>query len=138
MMAAPAFQWIVVEEGRAVEGEAGERAVVERLLQDVGEPAVRAAAEHAARPHGEADGSAGLGIGALVGQVVIVGKSLIARRRADAAGHVHLLFRQILPENLQRIRETVVAEFGRDIGHAGIEIHRPDRVSRHLGLLAHR
>ena len=78
------------------------RAVVERQLHDVGVAPVGAAAEHAAGPEDQADRRAGLGIGALVRQVVVVGEAFVRGRRADAAGDVHLLGGEVVPQRLER------------------------------------
>ena len=94
--------------------------------------------QHPLRPEDERDGSAGLGIGGFVGQVVGLGEAFVALLRAEPGGHVHLRRRHVAPQRLAGALEAGVVELEREIGHRRGHIHRAHRMADHLGLLAHR
>ena len=127
-----------IEEAFAVEGDAGEDAVVELALEDVGVAGVGIEGEHAAREEGHADGRAGLGIGGVVRQVVIEGKCLADLGAAQAPGDVHFLAGHVVPEGLAGIFQGFIAENAREVGHSRVEVDGPDGVPDGLGLLPHR
>ncbi len=130
------FERVLVEEGAAVARQAGHGTVVEREFHRVGVAAVGAAAEHPGGPEDEADGGAGLGVGGLVGEVVVLGEAFVGGSRADAAGDVHLLGGEVVPEDFEGGRQGVVIVLGGDVGHAGIEVHGADGVADDAGLFA--
>ena len=138
VMLAGAFERVLIEEGLAVERQPGQRAIVERDFHDVGEASVGAAAEHAVRPEHQADRRAGLRIGALVGQIVVVGKALVGCRGSDAAGDVHLLGDEVVPERFEGLGQRVVAVLGGDVRHSRIEIHGAHGMPDDLLLVANR
>ena len=135
---AVAFQRVHVEIVLAIAAEPGEGAVVERRLEHFGILAVEIEVQHALRPEDQRDGGAGLGIGGLVGQVVVVGEALVVRRRAEACGDVHLGDQDVVPQRLARRLQPGIAEFDGEVGHGGVHVHGAHRVPDHLVLLAHR
>ena len=137
-MAAGAAERILVEEAVAAQRHAGDQAVVGLALEHVGVLAVAAHQEQAVVPQADADGGARLAISRVVGQIVGDGEALVARRRADAAGQVHLVLRHVVPDFVHRGQQPFVAGDRRRVGHREVEVHRPHRVADHLRLFADR
>ena len=137
-MLAAALQRVLVEEQRAIERQAGNRAVVKRLLHHVGVARVGAHSQHPVRPEDQADGGAGLRVGGLIRQVVVRRETFVGGGRAEAAGDVEALGHEIVPQPVERDAQRIVAILSRDVGHAGIEIHGANRVAHDLVLLANR
>src|SRR5262249_13331384 len=90
VMLAFAAERVDVDEAVAAQRYAGQQAVVDLALQDVGVLAVAGHEEQAVVPQGHADGGARLRVGRVVGQVVGDRETLVVGRRADAAGDIHL------------------------------------------------
>ena len=65
-------------------------------------------------------------------------KPSLLRRRADAAGDVHLAVDHVVPDRVERVEQPRVAGQRRHVGHAAVEVHRAHGVAGHLGLLADR
>ena len=137
-VAAVAVQRIGVEIMLAVARQAGERTVEQRLLHHVGIFAVEVEMQHALRPEDQRDRGAGLGIGGIVGQVVVLGEALVGRGRTEPRGNVDLGGHDVGPQHLAGALEAVVLQFGREIGHRRIHVHGAHRVADHLALFAHR
>jgi hypothetical protein len=83
-------QRVRVEEALAVEGDAGEEAVVEDALEDVHVLRLAAEAEHPVVPYRPRDRGAGLGVRGEARQLAVVAEGLAVPARPEASGHVEL------------------------------------------------
>jgi hypothetical protein len=81
-MPAVALKRVRIEIVLAIAGEPAERVVEQGKLQHVGIFAVEVEMQHALRPEDQRYRRAGLGIGAVVGQVVVLGEAFVGRGRA--------------------------------------------------------
>ena len=134
-MLAERGQGIGIEEQVAGERDAGEDAVVEDALHDVGILAVELEALHPRIPEERGDVGAGLGIGAGVRQAVRRAIAFPAAGRADAAGDIELGPDHVGPDLVESGDGGRVAGQGGDIRRAGVEIAGPDGVADGFGLL---
>ena len=94
---AVATQWIDVEERPAVERHAGEEAVVQRPLDQIGEPRLARDQQEPPTPHDAGDRGAGLAVGDVRRQLVRVADRLAGMARAHAAGQVGLARDEVVP-----------------------------------------
>ena len=116
------FQRVHVEEALAVQRHAGQRGVVQRRLHNVRVLGLWRELEHATGEERQRNRGAGLGVGGVVGQVVVVGECLAVHRAADAAGNVQFLIDDIAPEPLGRIGEVLVVGQSGHVRQTGVEV----------------
>ena len=128
-------QGVGIEEQVAGERDAGEDAVVEDALHDVGVFPVELEALHPRVPEERGDVGAGLGVGAGVRQAVWRAIALPAAGRADAAGDIELGPDHVGPDLVEGGDVGRVPGQGGDIRRAGVEIAGPDGVADGFGLL---
>src|SRR5580698_5049843 len=81
-------QRIYIEEALAVEPDAGQEAVVERALDEVGEPGLAGDEQHPPVPHDRGDRGAGLTVGAVGRQLERHAERLTLVPGSDPAGEV--------------------------------------------------
>ena len=125
LLAVPA-QRIGVGPLGTIQLHAGKNRVVPAQLHDFGVAGVAGGLQHAPVPHHVADHPAGFVVGGGIGQIERRGDPLVNRlpatdlalafdkaagdrplvHGADAAGDVHLLFGQVLPQPLERIQQA--------------------------------
>ena len=129
---------IVIKEASTFEADAGEDVVVERPLHDVAVLAVKLGLQHSMPEQEEPDRGTCLGIRIFVWKVVIASEPLVFRRRTDPARDVELGGDDILPEAFAGREKVGVAVFHRQSGCSGEQVHRADRMTDHLRLLAKR
>jgi hypothetical protein len=111
-------QGIAVEETVAAQRQPVQRPVVEAALEHVGVLAFAGQQVHALVPEHHAHRGAGFAVGLLVGQVIIGRKALVAARRADAPGDVHVAVDHVFPDGFHGLHVAVVAGDGRYVGGA--------------------
>ena len=131
----PDLQGVDVEEFLPVRRHAGEHAVIQGPLHDVGVSRLRLHLQHAAGEEHQPHGGARLRIGGIVGQVIGEGKRLPGLGAAHTAGDVHLPPRHVLPQRPACRPHGLVAGEAGAVGHAAVEIHGPDGVAHRLLLL---
>ena len=137
-MAAAAGQRVVVEEALAVERQAAQGIVVQRLLQDVAVAPVALEQRHAVRPEHQPDRGAGLGVGRLVGQVIVGREAFVVLRGAEPAGDIEPLAVEVAPQTATGLEQGGVLLLGREVGHGAVEVHGAHGVTDDAVLLAHR
>ncbi len=135
---AVALKRIGIEIVRAVAAEAGERAVEQRELENVGVAAVEVEMQHALRPEDQRHRGAGLGIRGLVRQVVVDGEAFVMRRGTKSGGHIHLGVHHVGPQRLAGFLQRRVVELGGEVGHRGVQVHGAHGMADDLALLAYR
>ena len=135
LVLAARLERVRVEEGLAVERDAGNQAVEERPLHHVDVLGVAVQQEQPVVPVVHADRGAGLVVGGQVRQLVVAAERLADARGADAAGDVELLRDGVAPDRVDGVDIGGVAGERGDVGHAGIHVHRAHGVADRLGLL---
>ena len=113
MVVAAAGQGVDIEKVLTIQRDAADKTVVERLLNDVGIFTFAAELQQAVIPHDQRNRGAGFGIGGLIGQIVIGGKAFVMTRGANAAGEIHALVDQVLPQPFAGFQQRRVVEFMR-------------------------
>ena len=131
-------QRVLIEEAQAIQRDTAQHAVVERALKHICVAPVPRKLQQALIPKHHANCSAGLRICSLVRQVVRVCKALIAGCRPDAAGDIHALVHNTVPQALTGGQQACISVRVGHICHGGIEIHGTHGVPGHHSLLAHR
>ena len=134
----PHIQWIHVEEALPVQRDPRKDSIVQLLLQNIRVLCVRIQLQHTPCEEGHADRRAGLRVSRVIRQVIGKGKCFPDMCPSDAAGHVHVALRDVLPEALAGLFQRVILIQPRVVCHTGIQIDRAHRVSFCLGLLPNR
>jgi hypothetical protein len=117
-MLAVRFQWIRIEEQRAVERDAGDEPVVERPLQYIDVFRVAVEQKETLVPVVHADRGAGLVVGGHVRQLVCLAEGLVAAGGADAARQIELRADCVGPDGVDRLDVRRVSGERGDIGHS--------------------
>ena len=95
-------QRIGIKEFVARERKPAQRRVIDGKLHDINVAAIGIEVEHAMRPKRQRDCGAGLAVSGLGGHIVGKGETLVVMRRTDPAMHIHLMPRQVVPENARQ------------------------------------
>ena len=136
-MALAHLQRVHVGVAAAVEREAGEEAVVERALEQVGVARLARGEQHPPVPLHRGDRRARLAVAAVGRQLVGVAERLVAVVGAEAAGQVGLAAGHVGPPALHRREQLGLARLEVEVDDAGREVERPHAVALDLGRLAH-
>ena len=128
---------IAVEESSPVQRDSAQHAVIQGSLHHVGVNAIALKLQHPVRPKHQSDSRAGLRIGDVVRQIIVIGETLAMRQRANAPSDVHAPFGYVLPQTPTRGQQCLVHGFGGHVGHPAKEIHSPYGVPLSRGLLPH-
>ena len=131
-------QRVHVEELRPIKRDARQRAVVEDAFDKVGEPPFPVQERQPVVPERDADRGARLAVGVVVRQVILAGETLPVALHADAAGDVHLISDDVLPQPLHGVDVPRIAVKRGQIGHRTVEVQKTDRVTDRLRLLGDR
>ena len=132
------FQGIHIEKFRTVQRHAGDHPVVKCPLHHIGITAVLGDLEHPPGKEDQSDGSAGLCIDRIIGQIVVKGEGFSVSGGSDGSCHIHLLFHNIIPEPFAGFKQLLILCSACHLRHAGIQIHCPHRMAFCLVLLSHR
>ena len=132
------LQRIFIEEGFAVQGQAGDHAVVQGTLSGITIAGIGGEKRHAAGEQGQTKGGAGFGIGGAVGQMIGHGKGFASGLGTDSAGDVHLLFINIVEQALGGSLQLGITQLQSQIGNGTVQIYRTHRMTQGLILLRYR
>lgn len=136
----PQLQRVGVEEpgARGVDrrGQGVEDLALDRLGVGGGTGSA-AGQQHAPGPVDVGDGRAGLGVGALAGQLVVVTERLVPVARAERTGDVHLALVRTGPLRVHRLEQREVALLEVDVRDAGVEVDLADGVADGVAGLPH-
>ena len=138
MVVSLAFQRVHIEEPLSIQRDTGQHAVVERALEDVGEPRVAVKQGQPMVPLGECDRGAGFLVGGEVGQVVVVREAFVRGAGADAAGDVHVAPGGVAPDAVDHLQQGRVLRFAGHVGGAAEQVGRPHGVSLDVPVIADR
>ena len=130
-------QRIRVEERVALHRNARQHRVIERPFQHVDVLPVAFEEEQAVVPVHVCDRRAGFTVGAHVRQVVVFHEPFVSRRLADAAGDIHLVIRDVIPQRFDGADIVFVTVDGGYVGHSCVHVPRSHRVARRFGLVHH-
>ncbi len=138
LVLAVAGKRVGIEEAVAAEGDAREKPVVDDTFENVDVLAIAVQQKHAVIEEGVGNGGAGLEIGGLVREFVVLAEGFAMPAGADAAREVHLLRNDVVPDAVYGFQIVLVTRQRRDVRHAGIQVARANGVSDGLVLFDHR
>ncbi len=127
---------IDIEESLAIQLNAGENAVVERTLHDIGIAAVSLHFQHAVRKEHQPDGGAGLRIDGIVRKIVVKREAFPFANLPDSSRDVHLLAGDVVKKAVARETERIVIGGLCKIRHGSQKIDIADGMSSCLVLIA--
>ena len=129
---------VLVEVRLAVQGHAGQDAVVECRLHGLGEPRLPSFDQKAPRPHESANRRARLGICRVIRKLVVLAECLALPSCPEATGHVRLALKRTRPKRVRRHAKSLVTGLHRDVRKGAGEVRETNRMADGFGLFPDR
>ena len=129
---------VLVEVRLAVQGHAGQDAVVECRLHGLGEPRLPSFDQEAPRPHESANRRARLGICRVIRKFVVLAERLALPPCPEATGHIRLALKRTRPKRVRRHAKSLVTGLHRDVRKGASEVRETNRMADGFGLFPDR